>query len=151
MQLNNKQGLEHSFVTIYGYYRHNLVSSLLVSTARESNERPLLLVCEEVRQKSGICFYTHCETARGELVSSLPQIDSWRVCARALNASRPPSATVSDASPLSKSPAAGCCSSAAAWRDRTISVCSAPQLRPSTTPFSAAPRTCATSTPPRVR
>lgn len=99
------------------------------------------------------CASLHWETAWlcGELISFLPQMDSWRVCVIAPNASRPHRATARGASPLSKSAALGWCLSAAAWRGRRKPVCFAPQRHPSTRPFSAAPTTCATATLPPVR
>lgn len=93
------------------------------------------------------------KTARvhGELISSLSQMDSWSVCVIAPNASRPLSATVHDVSPLSKSAAAGWCLSVAVWWVLRKSFYIAPHPHPSIMPFSAAPRTCATATPPQGR
>lgn len=70
------------------------------------------------------------------------------VYVKALNAPRPPSAKVNDASPLSKLVKAKFCLSVAVWTSRTKSGSSAPQRRPSTRLFCAAPRTGATAIPP---
>lgn len=91
-----------------------------------------------------------CSVAESR-VPLLSQMDSWCVCVTcvtARNASRPPSATAHGASPLSKSSAIDWCLSVAAWRGRRKSACIAPRRHPPTRPFSAAPRTCATATPP---
>lgn len=91
---------------------------------------------------------TKIRSVCGGLTSCLPQMNTWCVFVKALNASRPRSATVPSASRLLKSVAVGLCSSAAVWKVRKKSVCSAPQLHLSIRPSSAAPRTGATATPP---
>lgn len=74
-------------------------------------------------------------------------MDSCCVYAKALNAPRPPSAKVPDASPQSKLVRAKLCLSVAVWITRKKSGSSAPQLRPPTRLFCAAPRTGATAIP----